>query len=153
MAGLQILFFIAACMLPCCRFVTETVLITLLLSNSNSKQCLHNVKATSVSHAALPGVGWGWAGVWEGSTAGRADPDWPKGYFMPYHSRLSNKAGGWSSQGSCCLGTGWALICWWKVLSGCLCKSLGFLKTLKKFFHLLMSFYLEPFVVFSLLFF
>lgn len=137
-AGLQVLFFMAAGMLPRCRFVTKTVLIPLLLSS-----------ACTVSGPPLflvlpcQGLGWGWAGVWEGDTAGRADPDWPRGDFMPDHIRLSSRAGGQSSQGSCCLGTGWALTCWWELLS--LCRSLGFLKTFSSFItvfilsHLLFS--------------
>ncbi|KAK4817730.1 hypothetical protein QYF61_026530 [Mycteria americana] len=46
-----------------------------------------------------------------GDTARTADPNWPKGYSIPYGVMLNIETGGsWLGGSNCCLGTGWALI-------------------------------------------
>lgn len=51
-----------------------------------------------------------------GDTARRVDLKWPKRHSMPQSVTLGNKTKGFFSQGSCCLGTGWASSAgseWW----------------------------------------
>lgn len=53
--------------------------------------------------------------------------DWPKGQPIPPSTVLSSKTGsrgrsrGLSCQGGCCSETGGALLCWWEMVSDCLC--------------------------------
>lgn len=61
------------CMVLCFGFVAETVLAHQWVG---AKQCLHSIRTFSFSHSAPTGSEW--AGEWEGSTAGTADPNEPK---------------------------------------------------------------------------
>ena len=50
LAGMELIFFIAAHMVLCFRFLTKTVLIAHVLAFA--EQCLHSIKVFSVSHSA-----------------------------------------------------------------------------------------------------
>ncbi|KAK4816467.1 hypothetical protein QYF61_017195 [Mycteria americana] len=50
----------------------------------------------------------------EGGTARTADPNWPKGYSIPYGLMVSIETGGsWPGSSDCCSGMGWALVSEW----------------------------------------
>jgi len=65
--GMELIFFIAAYMVLCFKFVTKTVLIT--YQNFSYLLCLHKFKAFSVSHSVPQQVGKRLGG----ETAGTAD--------------------------------------------------------------------------------
>ena len=72
------------------RYGTKTVLIhrDVLVS---AEKCLHSVKVFSASHAAPPANRLGVYKKQWGDTAGTADPNWSKGYFIAHDIVLSNK--------------------------------------------------------------
>ena len=66
-----------------------------------AEQFLNKVKAFSASHTAPPVSRMGVHKKLGGDTAGTADPNWPKGYPLPYdviHSKQSSGRG-WASRG------------------------------------------------------
>lgn len=66
----------------CCRFVLETMLLTLGCF-SEAEQCLHRANASSAPHTELAVSGLGVHKELEGDTAGTADPTYQKD--IPYH--------------------------------------------------------------------
>lgn len=55
-----------------------------------TEQCLHRVRVVSASRSALPARTWGSPGAGM-VIAATADPDWIKGYPIPYSIMLSSK--------------------------------------------------------------
>jgi len=55
-----------------------------------AEQFLHSVKAFSASHPLSPARRLGVHKKLGGDTAGTADPNWPKGFSIPYDITLSN---------------------------------------------------------------
>ena len=74
MAGIELNFFIVACMGLCLGFVLETMLI-MQRCFFIAEQCLHRVKAFSASHTALPASRLGVHKKLGGDAAGTADPN------------------------------------------------------------------------------
>jgi len=94
LAGMQLIFFIAASVMICFTFVTKTVWLTQRCFN-----CYLNSACTAPRTSLFPilpppnsrlGVG-----KKKGAdTSGTADPKWPNGYPIPYDTMLSNKSWG-----------------------------------------------------------
>jgi len=57
--------------------------------DSAAEQCLYRVKAFSASHITPPASGLGVHKKLGVDTAGTANPNWPKGYSIPYDVMLS----------------------------------------------------------------
>ena len=72
-AGMELNFSIAAHTVPCVGSVTKTVLIN-TDGLAVAEQCLHSVKAFSVSHPAPPASRLGVGKELGGDTAGTSDP-------------------------------------------------------------------------------
>ena len=68
--------------------VDNTGMFLLLLSSA------YSVKAFSASHTIPPVRRLGVHKKLGGDTAGTADPNWPKGYSIPYDVMLNIKLGG-----------------------------------------------------------
>jgi len=98
LAGMELIFSIAACMVLCSRLVTKPVLVKHSVLGI-AEQCLHSIKAFSFSDSgprtSRLGVGKGLGG----DTARTADPDCLKGYPVLYDIMLSNQFWGKDEEG------------------------------------------------------
>ena len=91
LAGIELIFFIIARMGLCFGFVLKTVLMfsgTFLLLLSSA----YTESRPSLLLTAPPARRLGMHKKLGGDTAGTADPNWPKGYPIPYVVVLSNKS-------------------------------------------------------------
>ena len=92
LAGIELIFFVVACMGLCFGFVLQTVLMI--------QGCFSYCWAVLTQHQGLfcfsphsPASRLGVHKKLWGDTAGTADPNWPKGYSIPYDFiMLSNKS-------------------------------------------------------------
>ena len=103
LAGIELNYFIVVCMGLCFGFVLKTVLIMqwcfsycwALLTQHWGLFCSSHCPAREYArvHRKLGG-----------DTAGTADPNWPKGYPIPYDIMLSNKTRGEVGEGAAAQG-------------------------------------------------
>ena len=120
LAQIELIFFTVASMGLCFWFVPKPVLITqgcfsyrwAVLTQSQGLFCF-SPHSTNKRAGGAQGIG--------GDTAGTADPNWPKGYSVPYDVMLSIQS--WRNVGRVghCLGTGWASVIWlWAIVLVCI---------------------------------
>lgn len=167
LAGLELSFFIRACMMLHFGFVATTVLATHQYFGvcwTVFTQCQdffffsHSVPCSSSQLGVGKTLG--------GDIAGTAKSDWPKGYFILYDTMLTNtnwvrgrrRVGHFVFQGVYCLETVYMLVCVQRVVHDFLYSTCIFVCWLFVFFsphtflHILICLYLKSWV-FSLLFF
>ena len=118
LAGTELIFFIAACMVLCFGLVTKTVSITTQGCVSCWEQCLHSIKDFPASPVALPVRGLGWTGGWEGTWPGQLTPAGRRDIPYGMTSCPAVKAGGGVSLSCCFLGTSWVSVVWWTATVG-----------------------------------